>query len=71
MSRLCFAGETINTWAQLLKTNDVITYNLLQFQMLISDLRHYFLLKKCEELLQCIIQQQQKLSVFGYKVLKC
>ena len=25
----------------------------LKFQMLISEIRHYFLLKKCEKLLQC------------------
>ena len=43
----------------------------LEFQMLISDIRRYFLLKKCKELLQCKSFSHflnKKISVFGYKV---
>ena len=45
----------------------------LNFQKLISQIGQYFLLKKCEELLQCIatlIFSIKNFSVFGYKVVK-
>ena len=52
----------------------------LKFQMLISENRQYFLLKKCEKLLQCKISlifakashimSTKNISVFGYKVVK-
>ena len=46
----------------------------LKFQMLISQKHQYFLLKKCEKLLQCksffLIFATKNFSVFGYKVVK-
>ena len=45
----------------------------LKFQTLISEICHYFLLKKCEKLLQCkasLIFSTKNFSVFGYKVIK-
>ena len=46
----------------------------LNFQKLISQICQYFLLKKCEKLLQCIsfshLFNKKKFSVFGYKVVK-
>ena len=45
----------------------------LKFQMLISQIHHYFLLKICEKLLQCKTFSHffnKKFSVFGYKVIK-
>ena len=45
----------------------------LKFQMLISQICHYFLLKKCEKLLQCKSFSHffnKNFSVFGYKVVK-
>ena len=43
----------------------------LKFQMLKSETRHYFLLKKREKLLQkLLIFSTKKFSVFGYKVVK-
>ena len=41
----------------------------LKFQTLISQICQYFLLKKCEELLQCkapLIFLNKNISVFGY-----
>ena len=48
---------------------------LLKFQMLISEISEYFLLKKCERLLQCSakashIFSTKNINVFGYKVVK-
>ena len=46
---------------------------LLKFQMLISQIHQYFLLKKCEKLLQCKSFSHfcnKNFSVFGYKVIK-
>ena len=45
----------------------------LKFQMLIFQICQYFLLKKCEKLLQCKSFSHfstQNISVFGYKVIK-
>ena len=45
----------------------------LKFQMLISEICQYFLLKKCEKLLQCKSFSHffnKNISVFGYKVVK-
>ena len=45
----------------------------LKFQMLVSQIRQYFLLKKCEKLLQCKSFSHfttENISVFGYKVVK-
>ena len=47
----------------------------LKFQTLISEIFQYFLLKKCEKLLQCsakasLIFSTKNFSVFGYKVVK-
>ena len=46
----------------------------LKFQTLISEIRHYYLLKKCEKLLQCKsfshFFPEKNFSVFGYKVVK-
>ena len=45
----------------------------LKFQMLISEICQYFLLKKCEKLLQCKCFPNffnKNFSVFGYKVVK-
>ena len=45
----------------------------LKFQMLISQICQYFLLKKCEKLLHCKSFSHffnKKFSVFGYKVIK-
>ena len=45
----------------------------LKFQTLISNLCQYFLLKKCEKLLQCKSFSHfltKSMSVFGYKVIK-
>ena len=39
--------------ARLFKTNDSLVNVLLKFQMLKSEIRHYFLSKKCKKLLQC------------------
>ena len=44
-----------------------------KFQTLISDLRQYFLLNKCEKLLQCKSFSHffnKNISVFAYKVVK-
>ena len=44
---------------------------LLKFQTLMSKLCQYFLLKKCEKLLQAsLIFSTKNVSVFGYKVVK-
>ena len=45
----------------------------LKFQTLISEICHYFLLKKCETLLHCKRFShffKKNISVFGYKVIK-
>ena len=43
----------------------------LKFQTLISQICQYFLLKKCEKLLQAsLIFSTKKINVFGYKVVK-
>ena len=45
----------------------------LKFQTLISEIRQYFLLKKCEQLLHCKSFSHifnKNVSVFGYKVVK-
>ena len=46
----------------------------LKFQTLISQIFQYFLLKKCEKLLQCKsfshFFNKKNFSVFGYKVIK-
>ena len=45
----------------------------LKFQTLISEVCQYFLLKKCEKLLQCKSFSHfstKNVSVFGYKVVK-
>ena len=46
----------------------------LKFQMLVSQICHYFWLKKCEKLLQCKsfshFVNKKKISVFGYKAAK-
>ena len=45
----------------------------LKFQTLLSNIRHYFLLKKCEKLLQCKSFSHffnKNISVFDYKVVK-
>ena len=46
---------------------------LLKFRMLISGICQYFLLKKCEKLLQCKSFShfvKKKVIIFGYKVIK-
>ena len=46
---------------------------LLKFQMLISNICQYFLLKKCEKLLQCKSFSHffnKNISVFGYIAVK-
>ena len=63
-----FSGNTAHTmdWLFMLLVNVS-----LKFQMLISNLRQYFLLKKCEKLLQCktsLIFLTKNISVFGYKI---
>ena len=60
------AMKVIPIRAQLFKTNDVVGNVLLKFQKLISSICQYFLLKKCEKLLQCKNFSnffQQKISV--------
>ena len=43
----------------------------LKFQTLISQIRQYFLLKKCEKLAKAShIFSTKNISVFGYKVVK-
>ena len=46
----------------------------LKFQMLISNVHQYFLLKKCDKLLHCKsfshFFSTKNISVFGYKVVK-
>ena len=45
----------------------------LKFQMLISEICHYFLLKKCEKLLHAkasLTFSTKNFSVFGYKFVK-
>ena len=42
----------------------------LKFQTLIFQICQYFLLEKCEKLLQSLIFSTKNISVFGYKVLK-
>ena len=42
----------------------------LKFQFLISQIRQYFLLKKCEKLLHFSFFQQKNIRVFDYKVVK-
>ena len=46
---------------------------LLKFKTLMSQICQYFLLKKCEKLLQCrtsLIFSTKNFSVLGYKVVK-
>ena len=42
----------------------------LKFQMLISEICQYFLLKKREKLKASLIFSTKNISVFGYKVVK-
>ena len=59
--------------ARLFKTNVVVSLHLLKFQTLISKLRRYFLLKKCEKLLHAkasLIFSTKNIDVFGHKVVK-
>ena len=45
----------------------------LKFQTLISEICQYFLLKKCEKLLQCNSFSHffnKNISVFGYRIIK-
>ena len=48
-------------WAHCSILTTLLVIELLKFQMLTSDLRQYFLLKKCEKLFSFI---QQKISVY-------
>ena len=41
----------------------------LKFQMLMSEICQYFLLRKCQKLLQCIFSTKN-ISVFAYIVIK-
>ena len=59
-------GSMLALWARLFKINDVVVNVSLKFQTLISDIRQYFLSKKCEKL----IFSTKNFSVFGYKVVK-
>ena len=44
-----YVVQTVKTWAQLVKTNDVVNISL-KFQMLMSQIGQYFLLlKNCEK----------------------
>ena len=48
----------------------------LNFQRLRSEIRQYFLLKKCEKFLHCksffhFLTKNISISVFGHKVIKC
>ena len=66
----------MNTWASLLKTNDVVSLLVnvsLKFQTLISQICQYFLSKKIEKLLHCKSFSHffnKIISVFCYKVVK-
>ena len=56
------------------KLTTLLVYVSLQFQTLISEICQYFLLKKCEKLLQCAkashVFSTKSISVFSYKVIK-
>ena len=52
-----------HSWAWLSKLMTSLVNNSLKFQRLISQIRQYFLLEKCEKLLQ-ISFFQQKMSVY-------
>ena len=60
MTVVVFARIKLEIRARLFKTNDVS----LKFQTLISKIRQYFLLKKCEKLLQLLSFFQRKISVY-------
>ena len=58
---------------RLFKTNDVVSERDVKISNVISQICQYFLLKKCEKLLQCKSFSHffnKNFSVFGYKVVK-
>ena len=59
-------------WPGCSKLTMLLVSVLLKFQTLISNIRQYFLWKKCEKLLHCKSSYffQQKISVVSNKVLK-
>ena len=63
----------LKVWDRLFKTNDFVNVSL-NFQKLVSQICQYFLLKKCEKLLQCKsfshFFNKKFFSVFGHKVIK-
>ena len=65
---ICCGFGKINSWSQLFETNNMSLVNVsLKCQTLISNICQYFLLKKCEKLLQCKSFShfiQQKISVY-------
>ena len=65
-------AKYLNIRAWLFKTSDIIVNVLLKFQTLISNIRQYFLLKKCEKLSAkaSTIFSTKNIIVFGNKVVK-
>ena len=60
-------------WAWLFQLTTSLVNVSLKFQTLIYFICQYFLLKKCEKLLQCksfALFSTKNISVFGYKVVK-
>ena len=67
------APNKLHFWARLFKTNKVVSNVSLKFQMLISEMCQYFLLKKCVKLLQCKSFSHffnKNISVFSNKLVK-
>ena len=52
-------------WARLFKTNDIVSYVSLKFQMLISEICQFFFVAKAS-----LIFSTKNISAFGYEVVK-
>ena len=71
--RVSHLGVASETKLLLFKITMSLVYVLLKFQMSISQIHQYFLLKKCGKLLNCKSFSHlfiKNISVFGYKVVK-
>ena len=69
---LCFLGNIFNRPGPgCSKLTTSLVNETLKFQMLISQICQYFLLKKCEKLLHCsLISSTKNINVFDYYVIK-
>ena len=63
--------DTVKSGPGCSKLTTSLVNETLKFQMLISQICQYFLLKKCEKLAKLLsFFSTKNFSVFGYKVLK-